>query len=60
VLDPTRRFGAPIVTGTGITTDTLFAAYEAEGRDRKTTARIFEIDPRQVDVAVRFEERLRA
>jgi len=60
VLDPAQRFGAPVVTGTGITTDTLFATYEAEGRDRKTTARIFEIDPQQVDAAVRFEERLRA
>ncbi|MDR2990340.1 MAG: DUF433 domain-containing protein [Burkholderiaceae bacterium] len=60
VLDPTRRFGAPIVDRTGIPTDTLYAAYIAEGRDRKTTARIFEVEPRQIDAAVRFEEWLRA
>jgi uncharacterized protein (DUF433 family) len=59
-LDPSRRFGAPIIIGTGIPTDTLFDAYVAEGRDRKATARMFEINPRQVDAAVRFEERLRA
>jgi uncharacterized protein (DUF433 family) len=59
-LDPSRRFGAPIVVGTGIPTDALYDAFLAEGRDRKSTARMFEIAPRQVDSAVRFEERLRA
>lgn len=60
VLDPSRQFGSPIVLGTSIATETLFDAFVAEGRDRKATARMFEIDPKQVDAAVRFEERLRA
>ncbi|MEJ8849215.1 DUF433 domain-containing protein [Variovorax rhizosphaerae] len=60
VLDPSRQFGSPIVLGTSIATETLFDAFLAEGRDRKTVARMFEIDPKQVDSAVRFEERLRA
>lgn len=60
VLDPSRQFGSPIVLGTSIATETLFDAFIAEGRDRKATARMFEVDPRQVDAAVRFEERLRA
>lgn len=59
-LDPARQFGAPIVVDAGIATDTLFDAFIAEGRDRKAVARQFDVDPRHVDVAVRFEERLRA
>lgn len=59
-LDPSRRFGSPIIVGTGIPTDALFDAYIAESRDRRATARMFDIAPHQVDAAVRFEERLRA
>jgi uncharacterized protein (DUF433 family) len=59
-LDPTRQFGAPIVVGPSIPTATLFDAFIAEGRDRKSVARQFEIETRHVDAAVKFEERLRA
>ncbi len=60
VLDPAIQFGAPILSETGIPTDTLYAAYKAEDDDKNAVARIFGIDPRQVEVAIRFEERLAA
>ena len=60
VLDPAVQFGAPVVAGTGIPTDTLYASFLAEGRDRKTVARIYDVTPRMVDAAVRFEEKLAA
>lgn len=60
VLDPEIQFGAPIVTETGIPTDTLYAAYRAEGGDKDAVARIFAIEPRHVEAAIRFEERLAA
>lgn len=60
VLDPKVQFGAPIVTSAGIPTDTLHASYVAEGRDRRTVARIFGITPAEVDAAVRFENKLAA
>lgn len=60
VLDPEIQFGTPIVTETGIPTDTLYAAFKAEGGDRDVVARIFDIQPRHVEAAVRFEERLAA
>jgi uncharacterized protein (DUF433 family) len=56
VLDPARQFGTPIVSGASIPTDTLYAAYLAEGRDRRLVGRIFGIAPQVVDAAVRFEE----
>jgi len=59
-LDPARQFGTPIVAEAGVPTDTLFEAYVAEGRDQRRVARQFEIEPRHVMAAVRFEERLRA
>ncbi|MDM0008713.1 DUF433 domain-containing protein [Variovorax sp. J22G73] len=59
-LDPSRQFGTPIVVGPSIPTDTIFDAFIAEGCDRKAVARQFEIEPKHVDIAVRFEERLRA
>ncbi|SRR6266851_4127634 len=60
VLDPAVQFGTPIVEQAGIPTDTLYAAYLAEGRDRVAVARIFDIAPRLVDAAVRYEEKLAA
>lgn len=63
VVDPAVQFGSPVVVGTGIPTDTLFATYKAEGDDKAAVARIFDITPHQVEVAVRFErsrERLAA
>jgi len=60
VLDPAVQFGTPIVEQAGIPTDTLYAAYLAENRDRGAVARIFDITPRLVDAAVRYEEKLAA
>ncbi|VTU26318.1 hypothetical protein SRS16CHR_03834 [Variovorax sp. SRS16] len=58
ILDPSRQFGQPIVVDVGVPTDTLYASYVAEGRNRKAVARQFDIEPRHVDAAVRYEERL--
>lgn len=60
VLDPQIQFGSPIVAASGIPTDTLHAAFLAEGRDRNAVARIFGITPKEVDAAVRFENKLAA
>lgn len=59
VIDPARQFGHPIVKGAGIATSTLYATYLAEGKVKSLVARIFEVEPAQVDAAVRFEEKLR-
>ncbi|GAA4331260.1 hypothetical protein GCM10023165_05400 [Variovorax defluvii] len=59
-LDPSRQFGTPIVVDAGVPTDTLYEAYLAEGKDRRAVARQFDIDPKHVAAAVRYEERLRA
>lgn len=40
-------------------TAALYAAWLAEGKKRATVARLYEVDPRHVDAAVRFEEKLR-
>ncbi len=60
VLDPQTQFGAPIVADVSIPTDTLYASFLAEGRDRNAAARIFDVEARHIDVAVHFEERLAA
>ncbi|MBL8324818.1 MAG: DUF433 domain-containing protein [Rubrivivax sp.] len=60
VLDPAVQFGSPIVAHAGIPTDIIHAAYLAEGRDRSAVARIFKIEPRDVDAAVKFESKLAA
>lgn len=60
VLDPALQFGTPIVAHAGIPTDTIYASYLAEGRDRAMVARVFDITPRMVADAVEFEQRLAA
>jgi len=60
VLDPARQFGAPVIAEAGIPTDTIHAAYRAEGGDTSMVARVFDISPKWVMAAVRFEERLAA
>jgi uncharacterized protein (DUF433 family) len=60
LLDPEIQFGAPIVAGAGIPTDTIAAAYVAEGMDSRAVGRIFDIEPRLVDAAVAFEKQLLA
>jgi uncharacterized protein (DUF433 family) len=59
-LDPSRQFGTPIVAEVGVPTDTLYEAFLAEGKDSKAVARQYEVSPKHVAAAVRFEERLRA
>jgi len=60
VLDPSLQFGTPVVTQAAIPTDTIYASYLAEGRDKGMVARVFDITPRMVSDAVEFEERLAA
>ncbi len=60
VLDPGIQFGAPIVAKSGIPTDILHASFLAEGKDRKTVARVFGVTTQEVDAAVKFESKLAA
>ncbi len=57
-LDPDLSFGKPILTESAIPTRAIFAAYLAEGKQRSTVARIFDVSPTSVDSAVRFEQQL--
>lgn len=59
VIDPVIQFGHPVVAESGIPTASLYASYLAEERNKGLVARIFEISTKQVDAAVRFEEKLR-
>lgn len=60
VLDPSLQFGAPIISDAAIPTDTIYASYLAEGRDKQMVARVFDITPKMVTDAVGFEERFAA
>lgn len=60
MLDPTVQFGTPVLAHAGIPTDTVYASFLAEGRDRAMVARVFDIEPSLVAAAVDFEERLAA
>lgn len=60
VLDPARNFGKPVLTSVGIDTSAIFQAYQAEGKDVKRVAMIFEIPTAAVDAAVAFEHRIAA
>lgn len=60
VVDPKMQFGKPVLEDSGVPTEVLYAAYLAEGQDKAAVARIYEIPPRQVEAAVRFEEWLAA
>lgn len=60
VLDPGVQFGEPIIAGAGVPTDTLYAAYQAEGKDRARVARLYRVTPQAVSAAVGFEQRLAA
>lgn len=59
VVDPEVQFGHPTIEQSGVPTAALYAAWLAEGKKRATVARLYEVDPRHVDAAVRFEEKLR-
>jgi uncharacterized protein (DUF433 family) len=60
VLDPALQFGTPVVSGTGVPTDTIYASYMAEGRNKDMVARVFDLTPKMVTDAVEFEEGLAA
>lgn len=59
-LDPAIAFGKPHVVDAGVPTAAVYSTYLAEGKDAARTAKIFELDKRQIDAAIRFEERLAA
>lgn len=58
VLDPQVQFGEPIVAEGGVPTDTLAAAFQAEGEDVDRVARLYRVKPTEVKAAVAFEQRL--
>jgi uncharacterized protein (DUF433 family) len=58
VIDPVIQFGHPVVEESGIPTASLYASYLAEDKNKAVVARLFEITPKQVESAVRFEEKL--
>lgn len=60
VLDPRVQFGEPIVAASGVPTNTLAAAYFAEGKDSGRVARLYRVTPQAVKAAVAFEHRLAA
>lgn len=62
VLDPSRQFGSPIIEHTGTPTDTLYASFVAEGSNDKAvqlTADIYDLAPKYVRSAIRFEQSLK-
>lgn len=59
VIDPARRFGAPMVDRVGITTEVLDREYQANDRDADLVARWWEVDVDDVMAAVAFEDELR-
>lgn len=59
VVDPLRRFGAPISASAGIPTDILFRTFRAE-RSYLRTAQWYGVSDRAVRDAVAFEKKLAA
>lgn len=65
VLDPRIGFGAPVIEGTGIRARTLADAFEAERVTHGTRALarvawLYDLEPEQVDDALRFQRWLKA
>lgn len=60
VLDPQVQFGQPIVAEAGVPTDTLAAAYRAEGENIDRVARLYRVTPQAVKAAAAFEQQLAA
>lgn len=58
VLDPHRSFGAPIDIRSGVRTDVLYGAYQAEG-NVEAVAQWYEVAREAVDQAIEFEVRWR-
>lgn len=59
VIDPAVQFGHPVIEEKAVPTASVYASYLAEDKNRSSVGRLFEIAPRMVDAAVRFEEKLR-
>ena len=57
VLDPARNFGKPILTASGVPTETLFSAYRVE-QDSRWVAAIYEVPVADVEAAIRYEKQL--
>jgi uncharacterized protein (DUF433 family) len=57
VLDPTRNFGKPILTQSGVPTATLLAAYQVEQTSRRVAA-IYEVPVSDVEAAIHYEQQL--
>jgi uncharacterized protein (DUF433 family) len=58
VVHPSYAFGRPILRGSGVPTEALFQAMQAEG-DFKIVAELYEVPERQVLEAISFEKDLR-
>jgi uncharacterized protein (DUF433 family) len=59
VVDPSRSFGRPIVTGGGVPTETLANAARIEGSEERV-ARLYEVTTKRVREAIAFEAKLAA
>lgn len=57
VADPTIAFGAPSVSGTGMTTARVVQAVEAEGSIARA-AKVYDLKPRQIRDAIEYETML--
>lgn len=56
VLNPRVQFGHPVTKQSHILTDVLFDAWKTCGQDSSEVARWYEIEPNEVENAVRFEQ----
>lgn len=57
VLDPARHFGKPILAKSGVDTETIAAAYQAEDQNIRRVALIYDLTPAEVEAAIRFERK---
>jgi uncharacterized protein (DUF433 family) len=55
-IDPDRAFGRLVLTGTGIPTQAIAEGF-GEGDDINDLARDYELDPAQIQQALRWEQR---
>lgn len=60
VVDPRYGFGSPSLVRRGVETANVFDLFNAEGRDVERVCRWMNLEQREVNAAVRFEEMLAA
>lgn len=60
VIDPERNFGHPIVSDSGVATEVLAQAVEANGGNIKEVSRWYELPESEVRAALRYEASLAA